>query len=103
MSGKRFIVWMVLSVVVSVTGCCNWCHRHCCQPAQPAPYPVTYGAPAAPACCPTAAPACCPAPAAPVCCPATSGYQPAVSYPQPAVNYQPTAWNHPYGQACSCQ
>jgi hypothetical protein len=87
---KRFPLLVFLSLAVSVTGCCNWCQRHCCQPAQSG-YPTTYAPPpmVAPqaACCQPAAPVCCqPAPTccnpAPVCC-NYGGYAPVP--PQPVA------------------
>jgi hypothetical protein len=98
---NRFMLWVVLALTVSMTGCCRWCQRHCCQPAQPvsyAPAPAAYApapaccAPAAPppVCCQPAAPVCQPAP---VCCP--SGYT-----PQPAGWARQYAPQQPGGVCC---
>lgn len=83
MAGKR-IGWLSLALaILTGSGCCSWCDRHCGN--RPPAYAPAYGqacVPCQPVCCPT------PAASAPVCCP--TGSSPAVQ-PVPAGAWQPPA------------
>lgn len=46
MSLKRCLGWLALSSMLALTGCCNWCEKHCAACHQ-----TTAAASPAPTCC----------------------------------------------------
>jgi hypothetical protein len=92
-------LWLAapLLILVSASGCCNWCHRWCPQQAQPVQVmPANYSVPVAPV-----APANC-VPCVP-CCPTPVGTlkQPVPVYPTSQAN----SWQRSYytaGDSCVC-
>jgi hypothetical protein len=89
MTGTRSMAVLALCAVVSLSGCCSWCQRHCAATAQPVAYAP---APAPAACC------------VPCCCVPAGGAAVAAPVAPPPVAAAPAGWQRTYSPGtCVCQ